>query len=524
MSPAPPSTKSLNVGAREFIPKTKSVAEILPAPTVTPPYYPVHPAPYMMYMQMPRPMGEVSRVPAPKKEEPKPVPQSQGPKPEAKAEISEKAAEKVRAELAKESPSAKPAAGTPEQVPAESTPPSAESKEEEKGSSAGSLDKKPSKIYQVAYLLQFRPKCQRRPKDMRVIEIPLKSNINIKFQPYEEVQRSETAEAVRNLRILLNKLARDNFARISDSILNNFSYNEEILKELASILFNKCVKEHTYIDVYMQLVDQLLHKFRVSAKPKEGDLGLNFKKYFIDKCQSTFEEKSPDEFLKELPGDLDEEEKKQKKRQRMFGNTKLIGQLFIRGAIPDFVVKSCFDRLFKEPKEDNIENLCHLFLTIGRKMYEKFAFDAQQTTSTKKPKIRLKLLSKESFDDYVDRLVAMKQLDGLTSRIKFMIQDVIDARNDDWNNAFDKFPVPARPGAYEAKGVSAYRKKTKSIEKPESAIPPVPAPKVEGPPDPKLAQHELRKKSMNEQNVFGRNIEKFQKTELDERVRVPFFE
>lgn len=391
---------------------------------------------------------------------------------------------------------------------------------------AGKSVEKPSKVYQVVYLQQFRPKCQRRPKDMRVIEIPLKSNINIKFEPYEEVQRSEAAETVRNLRILLNKLARDNFARISDSILNNFSYNAEILEELAHILFNKCVKEHAYIDVYMQLVDQLFRKFRSTAKPGEPEKtpSLNFRKMFIVKCQSTFENKSTDEFLKELPSDLDEEEKRQKKRQRMFGNTKLIGQLFIRGAIPDAVVKTCFERLFKEAKEDNIENLCHLFLTIGKGMYEKFAYDAQQTTSTRIPKIKLKVLNKEIFDDYVDKLVAMKQADGITSRIRFMIQDVVDARNEEWNNAFDKFPVPAHPGK-PRDGVVEYRKKTRSIEKPDFPVPPVPEPKVDVPSDPKLVQHELRKKSMNEQNVFGRNIEKFQKTQLDERVRVtPLFD
>ena len=35
--------------------------------------------------------------------------------------------------------------------------------------------------------------------------------------------------------------------------------------------------------------------------------------------------------------------------------------------------------------------------------------------------------------------------------------------------------------------------------------------------------HEMRKKSMNEQNVFGRNLEKFQKPEIDDRIRVNFY-
>ena len=478
----------------------------------------------MVYVPAPQPKPEIIR-PAFKKEESKPMPYVSKVEPSAPQPASpalKPVVEPAKKEVDKNPKTLPPLPKPAPEVPAKSEVP--EVKEEDKAG-LSAAEKKQGRTYAVAYLLQFRPKCQKRPKDMRPIEIPLKSNINIKFQPYEEVQRSETAEAVRNLRILLNKLARDNFARISDTILNNFSYNEEILKELAHILFNKCVKEHTYIDVYMQLVDQLLHKFRSGAKGKEAtpdkpDLALNFKKLFIDQCQSTFEEKSPDAFLKELPNDLDEEEKKLKKRQRMLGNTKLIGQLFIRGAIPDLVVKSCFDRLFKDLNDDKIENLCHLLLTIGRKIYDRFAFDLQQTTSTKKPKLRLKTINKESFDDYVDRLIALKQLEGLSSRLKFMIQDVIEDRNDDWNNAFDKFPVDAN--SHGAKGISAYRKKTKSIEKSDIPVPPKPEPVVETPADPRLEQHELRKKSMNEQNVFGRNIEKFKKTQIDDRVRVIF--
>ncbi|MDR3736322.1 MAG: MIF4G domain-containing protein [Acidobacteriaceae bacterium] len=372
---------------------------------------------------------------------------------------------------------------------------------------------KPTKIYSVDYLLQYRAKCQRRPKDMRAIEIPLKSNLNIKFE-YQEVQRSETAEAVRNLRILLNKLSRDNFARITDTILNTFTFNQEVLEELARILFNKCVNEHKYIDVYMQLVDQLFRKFKVPKGAEKTGASLDFRRMFINKCQETFEEKSTEEFIKQLPTDIDEEEKKQKVRQRSLGNTKLIGQLFIRGVFLDTIVKSCLESFFKDTKEDNIEKACNLLLTIGRKLYEKFAYDSNLTTSTRKSSIKLRTLNKEGFDDYIDKLVAMKQTDSLSSRMRFMIQDVIDARNEEWNNAFDKFPVPIRGHD----NIAAYRKKTKSIDKP--APPTEPAkPAVPMVSDPKIEQHELRKKSINEQNVFGRNIENYKKEQVEEHVR-----
>jgi hypothetical protein len=113
-----------------------------------------------------------------------------------------------------------------------------------------------------------------------------------------------------------------------------------------------------------------------------------------------------------------------KKKERMLDNTKLIGQLFIRGALIDSAVISCFTRLFKNPTEDSIENLSHLFLTVGKKLYEKYAADADQAMTPKKSKIRIKNLSKEVFDDYADRLIELKQTPELPTRLKFMIMDV----------------------------------------------------------------------------------------------------
>ncbi len=77
----------------------------------------------------------------------------------------------------------------------------------------------------------YKKTCHRRPKDMRLIEMPLKSKTTAPAKT-GQTEEADTAESLRNLRILLNKLSRDNFARISDTMLNNFAYNSDILKEL----------------------------------------------------------------------------------------------------------------------------------------------------------------------------------------------------------------------------------------------------------------------------------------------------
>ena len=376
--------------------------------------------------------------------------------------------------------------------------------------------------------MTFKEKCQRRPKDMRPIEIPLKSKTSVQFSPYEQVQRTEAAESVRNLRILLNKLAGENFARVSDTILNNFAYTEDILKELAKMLFNKCVKEPKYIHLYIELVDQLFRKFSIlrSKEPgKENNIVFNFRRMFLDLCQEAFENRENEEFLKDLPADLTEEEKEFKKRQRIFGNIKLIGELFAHGAITDSIVSQCVDKMKKEGSEACIENVCHLVMTIGKKLYEYFAFEARLTTLTKKPKLRVKFINKETFDDYVDYLISIKQADKVSSRIKFLIQDIIDMRDNEWSSAFNQFPITKPMGGREE--IVAFRKKTKSIETPNTAPEhksPEKAPveaTVEAP-DAKLETREFRKRSLNERNIFGKNLEKYQKTRFDEKLRVLF--
>lgn len=356
----------------------------------------------------------------------------------------------------------------------------------------------PKRIYDKPMLLSFKQKCQRRPKDMRMIEIPLKSKVNIQFSTAEQIERTETAESIRNIRILLNKLAGENFARVSDTIQNNFVYTKEIIDKLAKMLFNKCVKEPKYIHLYIKLADQLFKKF-APRKSEAGRLtiGSNFRKNFLNLCQEAFENRNNNDFLKEFSTDLTEEEKSFRKKQQMLGSMKLIGELFVHGIITDIIVIQCMDNMQSEKTEDNIEIMANLSLTIGKRLYEYYAFEAR--VNAKKPKLKMTKLNKELFDSYIDYLISIKQNDKISSRVKFLIQDVIDAKENDWMRVFDKKEI-------------AFRKK-ESVESPSEEK----TPEVT---DEKLETSELKKKDLNENNIFGRNLEQYQKTQFSEKLRV----
>ena len=99
-----------------------------------------------------------------------------------------------------------------------------------------------------------------------------------------------------------------------------------------------------------------------------------------------------------------------------------IGELFIRGAISDSVIQSCITKLFSYINEENLENVCALLLKIGKVCYEYFAYEYGQSSLKSRPKLRIKHITKETLDDFVDQLAALKQNERITSRIKFMIQ------------------------------------------------------------------------------------------------------
>ena len=84
---------------------------------------------------------------------------------------------------------------------------------------------------------------------------------------------------VRELRILLNKLSKDNFDNVSRKIVNDFSVTPSILNELMKIIFMKATTESTYLELYVRLCIQLCRKYNDKENRE-----MNFKKLLLMKC------------------------------------------------------------------------------------------------------------------------------------------------------------------------------------------------------------------------------------------------
>ena len=88
---------------------------------------------------------------------------------------------------------------------------------------------------------------------------------------------------VRDLRILLNKLSKDNFESMSSKILEDYSFTPSLLNELMKIIFMKATTEETYLELYVKLCRLLFTRYN-DKENKE----MNFKKLLLMKCQKQF--------------------------------------------------------------------------------------------------------------------------------------------------------------------------------------------------------------------------------------------
>lgn len=187
---------------------------------------------------------------------------------------------------------------------------------------------------------------------------------------------------VRELRILLNKLSKDNFEIVSKKILQD-TFTPSLLNELMKIIFMKATTEVAYLELYVKLCIQLFRKYN-DKENKE----MNFKKLLLMKCQKQFykmyekEEKErksrkqslnldeaagdaktgnplDNDFNKQMLYVFDKEEIKHRQKLQLFGNMRLIVELYLHNQIPEGIIITCITSLMEDIDNDqSVEILC----------------------------------------------------------------------------------------------------------------------------------------------------------------------
>ncbi|KAK0226366.1 hypothetical protein IW262DRAFT_1361563 [Armillaria fumosa] len=258
----------------------------------------------------------------------------------------------------------------------------------------------------------------------------------------------------RKVKGLLNKLTMEKFDSISDQIIAwaNKSEKEKdgrTLIQVIRLVFEKATDEATWSEMYARLCRKMMEQIspkvqddgikNAEGKPIAG--GQLFRKYLLNRCQEDFErgwvakeataaaaaskaiEDQAAKAAAEKKGDGEEEialyseeyYAAQKAKRQGLGLIKFIGELFKLQMLTERIMHECVKKLLgnvENPEEEEIESLCKLLTTVG------------QLLDTSKARAHM--------DVYFSRMKELTKSLNVSSRMQFMLQDVLELRERKW--------------------------------------------------------------------------------------------
>ncbi|CDQ79228.1 unnamed protein product [Oncorhynchus mykiss] len=236
----------------------------------------------------------------------------------------------------------------------------------------------------------------------------------------DDSEQAKTQELFKRVRSILNKLTPQMFQQLMKQVTELTIDTEERLKGVIDLIFEKAISEPNFSVAYANMCRCLIG-LKVPTTDKPG-VTVNFRKLLLNRCQKEFEKDKDDDVIfekkqKELDAAATEEkdrlkaeleEAKDKARRRSLGNIKFIGELFKLKMLTEAIMHDCIVKLLKNHDEESLECLCRLLSTIGKDLdFEK---------------------AKPRMDQYfaqMDKIIKEKKT---SSRIRFMLQDVLDLR------------------------------------------------------------------------------------------------
>ncbi|XP_025830115.1 eukaryotic translation initiation factor 4 gamma 3 isoform X2 [Agrilus planipennis] len=240
----------------------------------------------------------------------------------------------------------------------------------------------------------------------------------------------KTEQLYRKVRGILNKLTPQKFQTLLGQIQSLTIDTCERLQGVIDLVFEKAVDEPNFSVAYALLCRELaLMQVPNSeeVRKKDGQEYVNFRKLLVTRCQREFEKNSVDEEernskVKEIEECADPEKKKElqleleeydrRLRMKSVGNIRFIGELYKQQMLTGNIMVRCILNLLEDKDEESLECLCKLLSTIGKELETKNV-DLNPYFNTMK--------------EIVD-----KKHGKISSRVRFMLQDVIDLRNAKW--------------------------------------------------------------------------------------------
>lgn len=237
-----------------------------------------------------------------------------------------------------------------------------------------------------------------------------------------EIRKVTDAEEAkrRHLKSILNKLTPQNFEKLFEQVKEVNIDSATTLAGVISQIFDKALMEPTFCEMYANFCYHLAGELPDFV---EDNQKITFKRLLLDKCQEEFERgereaAEADSMEEDGAVKLSEgkrEEMRLQARRRMLGNIRLIGELYKKKMLTERIMHECIQKLlgqYQTPDEEDIESLCKLMSTIGEMIDHSKA--------------------KDYMDAYFDMMTTMANNTDLSTRVRFMLMDIIDLRKNKW--------------------------------------------------------------------------------------------
>lgn len=254
-------------------------------------------------------------------------------------------------------------------------------------------------------------------------------------------EEQQTLDLLKKIRGILNKLTPQKYDDLVNQIMSFKVDTEDRLKRVLDLVFEKAVDEPAFCLQYANLCKHL-SRFKVTINKDDKEEQVKFQNLLLSKCQKEFEADiySGIEDLEERQKEINECEDPAKKkmlfeildedmrraRKRSLGNIKLIGELYKLKMLKANIMVQCIDNLCKEKDDESLECLCALLKTIG-----------EQIESEAANHNKFGIL--DSFFQTMEKIATQQFPDVKTSsRVRFMLRDVIDMRRNNWKARRDE--------------------------------------------------------------------------------------
>ena len=288
-----------------------------------------------------------------------------------------------------------------------------------------------------------------RSQSSSLIKLSLQSNEDVKLNEAKNAWKptmlvsdkevpedgKKTVELLKQFRSILNKITPENFSTLIVQLKELKIDTVDLLDNCISLVFEKAIMEPSYSASYAQLCKEVSDVFVVPLDENNTQQKAVFKNRLITQCQREFEKhrdnelvKNNGERLKEIEDEEDPIKKEELKttyelesfkiRRRAVGTVHFIGELYKIEMLTTKIMVSCVSHLLDPAmcSEETLECLCKLLTTIGKRIEQ-----------SDKRKVDLTL----NFNT-LEQLADKKNPIGISSRIRFMIQDLIDLRKNNW--------------------------------------------------------------------------------------------